>query len=336
MTEGSNRFVFRILIWHMLLLAGVLAVVLLASSEIYRSTRDDAINDAKARQELLTYQTCRGIETFYSSIVTALGWIQGQPDLDISSTDETRVRAETYTLDSGRRPVAADLIAEQLGDRVSTLFVYYQRRGGIIPILPANVPGRSIHLTTEIHDWLGRVNSLQVSRFLKIDGKGVSLVAVPLPTVVSPLRRLGAGATTMPSTLAAQHPTTLSTIRRLLVAVVPGSEVEQNFRLLDDPSLDAGDTATLVALVDNQLQVITSSDRALADYNLANLDNADAAQMVSDFHAHPHTVTRLFTQPLTMFGTPMGPRMVTLAPIHVGQDEWCFFMPIHCRISIPR
>src|SRR5271154_22878 len=73
MEQDSPRFILRTLAFHGFLLAGVLALVSAASVEIYTSTRDDALLQAKIRQELLADQTCRGIETYYTSIIRALG-----------------------------------------------------------------------------------------------------------------------------------------------------------------------------------------------------------------------------------------------------------------------
>ena len=314
MEQTSHGFVYRILALHGLLLAAVLALVFLASSEIYNSTRADAIDEAKIRQELLAYQTCRGIETFYSSIISSLGWIQDRQEIPSQTGTETRVRDVTTNLEIGARPMAAELIAEQLGDRVSAMFVYNQRTGGVVPILPANSTLNGGQLPTEMQEWLKSVDRIKVSRFIKLNGEGVSLVAAPFNTgPIAP--RLGRRVATRPAGRIVQG----NLQPRLLVAVVPGAEIESNFLPL---LTDQNSAATLV---DGELQIITSSDRKLDGLNLSDIDNPDAHDMVLAYHDHPHTMTKLFNEPISLYGVNLGPRMVTLAPVHIGQDEWALF-----------
>ncbi|HUB25940.1 MAG TPA: PP2C family protein-serine/threonine phosphatase [Tepidisphaeraceae bacterium] len=316
MQEKSNRFVLRILLWHGLLLAGVLGVVSLASTEIYESARDDAIDQAKLQQELLAYQTCRGIETFYSSIISALGWIQDRQDVSgqtPGATPDSRLQTATQNLDRGPRPMAARLIAEQVGDRVSDLFVYNQRSGYAVGILPAG--SKAPVLPPEMQDWLRSVQEVKISRFMKLEGEGVSLVAAPFTAEPSNLRRT----TTRPV------PGPTSPVPKVLVAAVPGTEIQQNFRLLDDEIGSVAGVRPTAALADSDLQVITASDPKLEGLNIGDFDNADAHDMAVSYHDHPKTMTRLFTEPLSLFGQTVGPMMVTLEPVHVGQDDWTLF-----------
>src|SRR5438309_6606537 len=72
MEETARRYARRILLVHLLLLAVVLGGVALASREIYLSTRDEVVSQARARQTLLVSQTARGIESYYQSIINNL------------------------------------------------------------------------------------------------------------------------------------------------------------------------------------------------------------------------------------------------------------------------
>jgi serine phosphatase RsbU (regulator of sigma subunit) len=313
MEQDSPRFVLRTLLFHGLLLAGVLALVSAASVEIYTSTRDDALLQAKIRQELLADQTCRGIETFYTSIIRALGWIQTRQEFSIApAAAEGRTSDVTFRLEGGARPLAAQLIAEQLGDRISAMFVYNQRTGVITTIAPEKSTLTAAQLSNEMRDWLQGVNHTKVSRFMKLNGQGVSLVAAPFTNVSLP----PLPAATRPSlrTLPSRMPP------RLLVAVIPGEEIESNFLPLLNEQNNASAT-----LVDGQLQVITSSNRALEGMNLADFDNADLRNMILAYHAHPKAETGIFPETLSVFGVTMGPRIVTLSPVIVAQDQWTLF-----------
>ena len=212
-----------------MLLAVVLTLVVKASAEIYRSTREEAVRDAKVRQELLSDQTCRGIETYYAGIINDLGWIQKRQDVAGRDAIEGLTPRDTRVLESGRRPMAAGLIAEQLGDRVSALFSYDKRNGGVVPILPEKSDLNASRLPPAMHEWLRGVNETDVSRFMKLDDQGVSLVAAPF----------------------GPHDD------RLLVAVVPGKQIESKFL----PLLNDQNSAS-ATLVDAHMEVITSSNRA--------------------------------------------------------------------------
>ena len=86
MEDAAKKFARRILLIHLALLMGVIAIVLFASREVYQQTRDQAMEQAKVRQSLLAAQTARGIEAFYHSIFSDLDLLR-QADRD--DDDET-------------------------------------------------------------------------------------------------------------------------------------------------------------------------------------------------------------------------------------------------------
>src|SRR5271154_2428446 len=72
MDENAKRFARRILLLHLLALVVVLTLVGLAADEIYNDTRDQVIEQAKSRQELLASQTARAIEGYCQYILDNL------------------------------------------------------------------------------------------------------------------------------------------------------------------------------------------------------------------------------------------------------------------------
>src|SRR5687768_2477452 len=72
MERVVRKFAQRVIAIHASLLLLLLVIVGLASRTIYRSARGQAMEQAKEHQALLTAQTARGIEGFYSSILDAL------------------------------------------------------------------------------------------------------------------------------------------------------------------------------------------------------------------------------------------------------------------------
>ena len=59
MQRDVKKFAARILISHLALLALVLAVVFVASRQVYNSAREQTLKQAEDRQELLANQTAR-------------------------------------------------------------------------------------------------------------------------------------------------------------------------------------------------------------------------------------------------------------------------------------
>jgi hypothetical protein len=340
MSNRPRHFVYRILALHGFLLLAVLTLVILASAEIYQATRQDLVAQAASRQELLADQTCRGIENFYASIINNLDWIQGPPEAATAAPGQPAVPSANATLTTrlerfGANPLATQLVAEQLGDRISALFVYNKLSGEVTGYLPQKTTLDSKQLPPEMQTWLRGITATRVSRFMKLNGEGVSLVAAPFG-ILPPLpqgaggRRGqlgrgyggggggGGGGATRPARNATPQPPPGP---RVLVAVVPGSEIESNFLpLLND------ENNCSATLVDAQLQVITSSNPVLAGMNLASFDNPDLRDMVAAYQSNPKTMTRLFSEPLSVMGAQLGPRMVTLAPVPVAQDDWALLL----------
>src|SRR3954469_2370875 len=86
MEDAAKQFARRILLVHLALLAGVIALVFFASRAVYKETRQQATEQAKSRQALLVAQTARGIEAFYHPIFNDLDLLR-QADKD--EGDET-------------------------------------------------------------------------------------------------------------------------------------------------------------------------------------------------------------------------------------------------------
>jgi serine phosphatase RsbU (regulator of sigma subunit) len=288
MEEPSRKFAVRILTIHAFLLVVVLALVAVASAVIYDSTRTDAISQARMRQELLADQTSRGVATFYTSLISDLGWIQRRQDIPAAPPPPGAAPANARRMENVRDRMDARLVAEQLGGRVSALFVYDKQTGRVVPVLPQQSKLTADELPPDMVTWLRAVDRTRVSHLMQLNGQGVSLVAASFGKA-DPL---------------------------LLVAVVSGQEIDQNFLHLLNDQNSAG-----VSLVDNRLQVVTSTNRALAGMNLGEFDNPEMVDLIQTYEAHPRIAYGLFTQSLSIHGVVLGPRMVTLMPVTLTPDE---------------
>src|SRR5438105_3359224 len=76
MEQATKNFARRVLLIHLAFLVIVIVVVVLASVEVYRRSREQAIEQAKQRQAMLASQMSSGIEGYYKSIFADLHLIK--------------------------------------------------------------------------------------------------------------------------------------------------------------------------------------------------------------------------------------------------------------------
>jgi serine phosphatase RsbU (regulator of sigma subunit) len=307
MEHSSRIYARKILLAHLALIVVVLTAVVLGAMQIYSSARQQAIEQAGARQELLAAQTGRGIESFYTSIISDLELLRrAEPD-ETPSTATTRPRFTTFY----------PMLWNQLTGRVSALLVYdrgartLERRLRVLePVVAAQTTENSKQFAEEIqtliglaNDWMETVQRPAISRLLPVrpgsamlgTGQygGVNLVCVPF---------VDGG-------------------RRLLVAVVPAPEVQTRFL----PAA-AERRTTSATLVDDDLAVIASTSPPLVGTNLKEIDDPAARQLAADFRANPKARTVPFEKSITLAGSVLPPHLVTVAPVSLPQANWCLLV----------
>src|SRR5689334_7265230 len=72
METAARRYVRWVLTVHLALLVLVVAGVAYSAREVYQHTRQQAVDQARERHELIARQTARGIESHYSAILSDL------------------------------------------------------------------------------------------------------------------------------------------------------------------------------------------------------------------------------------------------------------------------
>ena len=199
MQRDVKKFAARILISHLALLALVLAVVFVASRQVYNSAREQTLKQAEDRQELLANQTARGIENFYDAILADLRLFnpqeseEGDPDTRPSTAqpsagfnllrppDAQRPGARSF---AGRRGanLAVQLLTQQLQGR-SHLF-WIERQDEYWDSHPLNGAGSSPlerDIIDQLHTWLTTIRKPTISGFYKPypDQGGMNLVVAP-------------------------------------------------------------------------------------------------------------------------------------------------------------
>ncbi len=134
MQQTATRFARRIILAHGLVLVVALVVVALAVRQIYSTAREQVVQQAEDRQQLLANQTATAIQNYYKSIQDDLDLIyraeQEQASVAGSTTSPTSQPVlslqEKRTDDSvvKNQPFIRRVIWKQLQSRVSLMFSY--------------------------------------------------------------------------------------------------------------------------------------------------------------------------------------------------------------------
>jgi len=284
MDKAARRFAEGILLVHGVILALVVAIVWIASRDIYNRTREEALKQAATRQELLAAQTARGIESFYQSILSNLDLLRGSGDgIEEAPTNET-------PLTGNKSRMFAPLLWKQLEDRVSHLFIVDKGTGNFHMIGGTESPLSTQQICEQAREWLKTVEHATVSPQMKFPTTGgVTLVCVPVT----------------------------EKSRRLIVAAVPARQIEQRFfRELN------WDKYTGATLVDGTLETIASTNRFLADSTLEDLDNPELRQLARHYVTAGKKASKVLDDPVTIDGASLGPNLVTAEPVTVGDQRW--------------
>lgn len=133
MDYAVRRFARNILLIHLALLAIVLGIVYFASRAVQQGAREQALRQSTRRQEQLTANTARGIQGFYENILSDMDLVPRTEDTQVERTvlPELMSKTATKTPLGGRGVLIGFLLARQLEDRVSHLFVI--DKGEMVP-----------------------------------------------------------------------------------------------------------------------------------------------------------------------------------------------------------
>lgn len=162
----ARRFAQKILITHAALLVVLLLIMGVAVRVLYGGARVRAIDQAKQQQEILARQTALAIENYYESVTGVLNLLQ--------PTEGKR----------NERPIDSINAATWMSIRdKSNLLMIINARDNmrIVRVVGAVDGAPDIALVTEAaRGWLSNVKSRAISPYIRIQGAGMHLVAVPL------------------------------------------------------------------------------------------------------------------------------------------------------------
>jgi serine phosphatase RsbU (regulator of sigma subunit) len=324
MEDAAKKFARRILLIHLALLLGVAGIVFFASREVYRETKDQAMEQAKVRQSLLAAQTARGIEAFYHSIFNDLDLLR-QADRD--DDDETERPTTNPTAAGGldwrkllrldERPNGnlgnlafqnffSSILWKQLDGRVSVLFAVNRDRVRakdlerfIQPIGSAEKRLTEKEIILKSADWLKSVEKPQISRFQQypIEGGGLigmSLVCVPVSQ---------------------RNP-------RLLVAAVDIRIAQDRFT----SKLNSDNDSTNAFLCDEFGTIMISSNPVLVGRNVSSLRDDRLRDIAARYLGHGKKGTESIETEYSLAGQNFPPGMMAIEPVSIAGKKWEFLV----------
>jgi len=329
MEEAARKFARRILLIHLALLIAVVGIVFGASREVYSNTREQALKQAESRQQVLAYQTAKGIEAFYKSIISDLDLLgQAPADDDEPSTQPTTAPAAVPPSvgidlkpffsslmggDSrfGNSPTGrmyATILWNQLKERASVLFRVDRDRLGrrqdkellrdrapvLFPLSPHNAKGiQPRDILIKQMDWLKAVDKPQISSFQQyrhVDGSDEGMNLVAVPT---PERN------------------------RLIVVGVPVEKVQKRF--LDELNQD-GDSTNAV-LVD-ETGTIMIGTAGLVGRQVSSLKDEAISRIATQYSAKPMKAVTTIEREYVLGGQTFPPGLVAIEPVTVTGKKW--------------
>lgn len=301
MEHAALQFARRVLVAHVLALALVIAVVLLAARGVYQNTRRHAEAQARDRQELLASQTARGIENYYTGIVDQLDLLREAEQRDAPSPAGATAPAILGSPASELKALFfAPILWQQLQGRASHLLAVDRGdsaagAGEVDPSAVADAPLKIVaefsdaqavdarQIVSEMGPWLKSIDAPAISPFAMIGGLGMNLVAVPIDGKQG----------------------------RVIVAAVPVRRIETTF--FNDVNQEETMSATLL---DETSNTMVTSDRSLVGVHVdKQLRDPKLRNLLTRLMADGKRQSMLIDQPLDLAGTKLTPRLITAEPI---------------------
>jgi len=212
MIEAARRFARKVLLIHLVLFLVAAGIVIIAARQVYAGARNEALDQAKQRQELIARQTARGIEEHYKGILANLDlWRRSGDELGTGETGpveatlplvgpaarQAKLAGVTATQPAGPSgPVAtapaaakirpllnAQLIHRQLQGRATVVFTFDRSRGRLLAVIPAEARTelQGYVRSKEIEAWLKDLELGEISPYVASGAHPGHIVAVPAP-----------------------------------------------------------------------------------------------------------------------------------------------------------
>ena len=298
MDIAARRFARRILLLHLVLLGIVLAAVTLAVRYLHHSAREQAKDQQRQTQDLLTRQTAVGIESYYRSITSVLDLLKPLQMEGSTPMREIRRSPAAAARASAMRIELLNALWNSMRDRVSLVFIVDPGEMAVVDLLDGTDDASAErnfryaqNILAEKSLWLRNVHEPAISSFSQFEKGAGHLVCVPLR---------GSG------------------YQRLLVAFVPIQQLERS--LLSDVNSRENMGAMLV---DTSGTVISSSRSELVGMNVlqdfADPRTTQLAKQYMELKTGGHII---FDEAETMGGVELKPAISTIQPMSVLNERW--------------
>jgi serine phosphatase RsbU (regulator of sigma subunit) len=311
MENAARRFARNVLLAHVLLLAIVITFVILAVRVLQSSARTQAVDQARATQELLAKQTALGVQNYYESVRGVFDLLKPMQTEDIPEPlpGVQRMIERTTTRPIDLRHAYTQAVWHSVEGRVSLLFLVDARHGNVLTVFGdegdsyASQKQRAHQVTKEQLPWIESVKDAAISPFLRVGSESGHLVAVPLGGPVNK----------------ANH--------RVMLALVPMGRVEKT--LLSEVNRE---DAMGAMLVDATGTIVSNFNPDTVGLNVLK-DSKDprTREMAAKQIEAGTAATQIFETGETIGDVTFQPSMVTIQPVDVLGQKW--WLVISSRLS---
>lgn len=301
MEQDLRRFARRILLLHLVLLIGALAVVYVASREVYESAHDQALEQASKQQLLLASQTANGLRGYYDAIFGDLDLLKPVPPDEEELDDrvpEDSDPADLYAKVLRTRP--SPMLSSQLNGRVSHLALVQKGHHWIHPIgeQASNPPIQE--LVRASGKWIDSVDKPTISPLEQFGDRGFNLIGVPLP---------------------------MGTRRDLvLIASVPVRAASKRFFDEVNRSRVSG-----ALLLDERMTIMAASRPQLIGTSASLRSDPQVKTAMAALSRDQGTGTEQMKTPFRIGGEDFQPSLVSVEPVRILDKTW--YVVIASRLS---
>jgi sigma-B regulation protein RsbU (phosphoserine phosphatase) len=273
-----------VLLVHLLLLLGVVALVGYTAGHVYSGARAEAVRQASKVQSLLTRQTAEGIEAYYQSIFDTLELLRR------AEAPAPEPGAQTPRVPRAARGLLAPSIWQQLRNRASDLILVDRDRLERYLSFPEESRQRATQIMERIRPWLAGVRDAGIGPLISLDGEACSVVAVPA-------REEGL---------------------QLFVVVVPIRNLDEHF--LNSVHADRRMSAILL---DDQMRVITAYDKQIVGLSMLE-DGSDpsVSALAERYLKLGQPGTEVIEQPFSVGEHRFDSGLVSIQPINIRGKRW--------------
>ncbi|HEY1685585.1 MAG TPA: PP2C family protein-serine/threonine phosphatase [Tepidisphaeraceae bacterium] len=307
MHRTPKKFARKILLIHGLLLAGLIVLVGLMMAEVYHRSRQQAIDQTRARQALLASETASGIEQYYRSIFDDLDLFRRANEDETQSTSRPIATSDRFAQRAGPFRFGR-LLWRQLDGRTSYLLVVNKNNPEPTRFLPDEIslPGQSLmqrKLDQQSHEarqatlrkmiepakgWLRNVTRPTIGPFEQLGGIDFNLIAVPVGG------------------------------NDVLLAVVPAKTIQLKF-------IDPLNSQSAVGawVLDEDGQVVSSFVQSSLEHDIKEHFGPQQMKVISaQIPPTGESTARIINARTNMDGVQIWPSIINIHPAIVGEKHW--------------